>query len=230
MARSITKDPARVQLLTSAGNVGLLVAIDKFEAEKDTRFLTYAAWWIRKEMFDEIQSSGIVHVPSHKQKSARKAQKTGIYVCENCGLRLDPEVDPRGVKNKCIKGKQHEFILRECDEVLSPTISIDDTLTLSISADVNVEEQVIDTSVAALIRNALRCIPMRARDKYILLQYYDIPETSRRTASKGLFQLSEVAGITPERVRQIKEKLLREIRIELRRMSVNNMTDVIAVC
>jgi len=227
MARAITKDPVKVQLLISAGNVGLLTAVDKFEAGKDTRLLTYAAWWIRKEMFDEIQRSGIVHVPSHKQKSVFKARKTGVYVCEHCGVHLDVDVDPRKVRTKCLKGRRHTFLLQECNDSLCSVVSFEEAPRLALVADRTTEEQSVDVTAMPLIRTALRRIPMRARDKYILLQYYNISEADRRTASKGLFQLSEITGITPERVRQIKEDLLREIKIELRRLSVNSVADVL---
>ena len=226
MAKSITKDPYRIQQLISAGNVGLLIAIDKFDIDQGTRFLTYAAHWIRKEMFDEIQSSSLVHVPSHKQKSHRKAQKNGVFVCRHCNLRIEGDQDPQTIP-ACTGADSHEFLPSDDVETLNVTVPLESKgMSVTLSEDIDTEEDVIDASVAELIRDILARIPMRERDKFILLQYYDIAEQSRRTASKSLHQLAVLADITPERVRQIKERLLKEVKLELRRMSVTELGDL----
>jgi RNA polymerase primary sigma factor len=229
MAKSITKDPYRIQQLTSAGNVGLLIAIDKFDISQGTRFLTYAAHWIRKEMFDEIQSSSLVHVPSHKQKSHRKTQKNGVFVCRHCDLRIEGDQSPSRLP-KCTSQESHEFLPTDDVESLNVTIPLDARgMSLTLSEDTDTEEDVIDASVAELIRDVLSKIKMRERDKFILLQYYDIAEKSRRLSSKSLHQLAVLADITPERVRQIKERLLKEVKLELRRMSITELGDLCSV-
>lgn len=61
--------------LISAGNLGLLVAIDRFETAKGTRFLTYAAWWIREKILEELDNMGLVRVPAYQQKAQRARWK-----------------------------------------------------------------------------------------------------------------------------------------------------------
>lgn len=41
--------------LISEGNIGLIKAINKFDEEKDVKFISYAVWWIRHEMLDAIE-------------------------------------------------------------------------------------------------------------------------------------------------------------------------------
>jgi RNA polymerase sigma factor (sigma-70 family) len=228
MAKTITKDAYRIQQLTSAGNVGLLIATDKFDISQGTRFLTYAAHWIRKEMFDEIQSSGIVHVPSHKQKSHRKIQKNGMFVCRHCDLEVRGDLCQTSALPKCTEAESHEFLPSDSLEVLTMTVPLDANPNSStlLSDDTNSEENLIDASAAETLRIIISKLSMRERDKFILLQYYNIPEESRRLTHKSLHQLAVLANITPERVRQIKERLLNDVRIELRRMAVNGMDDL----
>lgn len=63
--------------LISAGNVGLLVAADRFDTSRNTKFLTYAAWWVREKILEELDSQGIIRVPAHKQKALRAQRKYG---------------------------------------------------------------------------------------------------------------------------------------------------------
>ena len=229
MAKSITKDPYRIQQLTSAGNVGLLIAIDKFDITQGTRFLTYAAHWIRKEMFDEIQSSSIVHVPSHKHKSHRRAQRTTSFMCRHCDYRVDGDITPRSLP-PCPSGEAHDFLPVADQEALNIMVPLENAQgrPIPLTSDSDMEEEVIDATVAKMIRDVLSKIPMRARDKFILLQYYNIPEKTRRTSSKSLHQLAVLADLTPERVRQIKQRLLQEVKLEFRRLSVNDLSDLCA--
>lgn len=41
--------------LISDGNIGLLRAIEKFDYERDIRFISYAVWWIRQAMIEAIK-------------------------------------------------------------------------------------------------------------------------------------------------------------------------------
>ena len=40
--------------LIQEGNIGLMMAANKFEPERDLRFSTYASWWIRSQMQDYV--------------------------------------------------------------------------------------------------------------------------------------------------------------------------------
>jgi len=227
MAKSITKDPYRIKQLTSAGNLGLMTAIDKFDVEQPTRFLTYAAHWIRKEMFEEIQNSDLVHIPSHKQKTQRKIAKHGIYECVHCGLQIE-EKHPTKKLPPCVEEK-HEFIETKETENLNTVVPLEPKLTSVLPVEDQTEETIVDVSAANLLRKVLSKVKARARDKFILLQYYNVPEESRRTSSKSLHQLAILADITPERVRQIKQRLLKEVRGELCRMAITDMDDIYGI-
>ena len=61
--------------LISAGNLGLLVAVDRFELTRGTRFLTYAAWWVREKILEELDNMGVVRVPAYQQKAQRARWK-----------------------------------------------------------------------------------------------------------------------------------------------------------
>jgi len=63
--------------LIQEGNLGLIVAIDKFEPERDLRFSTYAIWWIRQVILRAIRDKGkIVRIPSSNYDLYKRLQNT----------------------------------------------------------------------------------------------------------------------------------------------------------
>jgi len=200
-----------------------MVAVDKFSLDRNTRFLTYADWWIRKEMLDEIRNAGLVHIPTHRQKAFLKEQKYGNYVCKHCGLYTD-HPDYEEYLPKCTgKRKQHEFALPLYDPTaMASPVSVDSPTLVIPDQTGSVETEVIDDHMARTMRNILRSLNIRERDRYIVMGYFNIPEGARKAEeSKSLLQLSAVSGITPERVRQIKEQVLKLFKRELVK---NNVT------
>lgn len=61
--------------LISAGNEGLIVALDKFKPSRGVRFLTYAGWWVRQRQLNEMAKMRIVAVPIWKQQLASRIMK-----------------------------------------------------------------------------------------------------------------------------------------------------------
>lgn len=216
-AKSITQDPEHLQKLISAGNVGLVIALDKFSLERNTRFLTYAEWWIRKEIMDEIHASHLIHIPTHKQKTIQRAQKEGKYVCMHCDARTH---DPSNAEHAppCTKD-EHSFRvpISKGAPIVGPTVDMED---LHLTSSTDIESQSIDSSMENLLRGILLGMGLTQRDLYILMGYFNVPVADRKGEAKTLPQLAAMTSITPERVRQVKEQLLRELRRELRRRSI----------
>jgi RNA polymerase primary sigma factor len=222
-AKSLTNNPEYLSRLISAGNVGLMVAVDKFKVERQTRFLTYADWWVRKEMLDEIRNAGLVHIPTHRQKAFLKEQKLGAYVCKNCGLHTDhPDYD-EFLPTCTDKVKGHNFSLPLFDSAaMTSPVSVNTTSLILVDGKENIESCVLDEHMAATVRSVLRGISIRERDRYIVMGYFNVPAGERKAEeSKSLLQLASVSGITPERVRQIKEQVLKLFKKELLRQNVS---------
>jgi len=52
--------------LIEEGNLGLIKAVDYFDADRGTRFSTYAAWWIRQSIkYALLTNIQPVHIPTY---------------------------------------------------------------------------------------------------------------------------------------------------------------------
>lgn len=68
-------DPDIFEELIAAGNVGLLIGLNKYSLSRNVRFLTYAGWWIDQKIYDQMSKMRIVSLPMWKQQLAARIQK-----------------------------------------------------------------------------------------------------------------------------------------------------------
>jgi RNA polymerase sigma factor (sigma-70 family) len=193
-------------------------AVDRFDINTNHRFLTYAEWWIRKEIMDELNSSNLIHVPTHKQKTLRRIYKYGKYVCVHCGIRTDSIYNTQHLPS-CSCGGEHELEVPLVKDAtaLNNVLPIDD---MQLSASGDIEGTVINNGMETLLRKIVSRIGMNERDKFIIMGYFDVATGDRKSDPKKLPQLAAITGITPERVRQIKERLLCRLKKELSKQSI----------
>lgn len=176
-ARGRSHSSAVLKNLISAGNVGLLIAIERYDLKKKTRLLTYAAWWIRERIREELDRDGVVRVPSYKQKDLRARRRRGEVIVEPAPVVM---VDT----SHCVAAETHADL---------PFDS---------------EREILNRYGVEIVHQAITKLGLRARDQYIVMLYYGI-----REEPKNLRQIAARLGeLTPERVRQIKEISLGQLR------------------
>lgn len=62
--------------LIEAGNIGIIKAVDRFEVDKGFKFSTYASWWIKQVMNNEIyDNSRTRRIPVHQWENINKVHK-----------------------------------------------------------------------------------------------------------------------------------------------------------
>ena len=75
-AQKLCKNQNQIDELVMEGIIGLLKAIPKFETDRKVRFITFASFWIKKEMLDSIYNNcSSFHLSSSKARLATKIKK-----------------------------------------------------------------------------------------------------------------------------------------------------------
>ena len=176
-----------VEDLISAGNFGLLRAAQKFDATRNIRFSTYAAWWIVQSIMREIEKQGVVRFPNNVIRDARRLAKNdynrdGLTFTDNAYKYAQRAFLPNESLSKPIKVGNYE----------APRVNmiIDDQ---SPSPSDNFEEMRRNEFVAYCLEK----LPEREAD--VLRRYFGLDGQEVQTMD----QIGAVWGISRERTRQL---------------------------
>ena len=72
--------------LISEGNVGLTVAVDRFDPSKGAKLSTYAAWWIRQSIKRALSNQGrTIRLPVHLGEKISKMRRVALHLSEEIG-------------------------------------------------------------------------------------------------------------------------------------------------
>lgn len=192
-AHKRTKDPEAVKDYIAAGNLGLLRAADKFDVNRKPyiRFLTYAGWWVLKEMSDQdYATASLVHVPAHRQKEQRRNARAYRAKMQECG--------PDNSEIQTMNPGLPEGVVVHIDAAKNTPSDCDDEPSSVYGG----------ARVRALLRQAIASLP--AREQTVLNLYYGVKDDAR-----NLVQIANIMGMCPERVRQIKINGMRLLHDQL---------------
>lgn len=87
---TIAQDYANLGLplldLISEGNVGLTIAVDRFDPSKGAKLSTYAAWWIRQSIKRALSNQGrTIRLPVHLGEKISKMRRVALHLSEEIG-------------------------------------------------------------------------------------------------------------------------------------------------
>jgi RNA polymerase primary sigma factor len=192
--------------LIQEGSIGLMHAVEKFDWRRETKFSSYAVWWIRAAIGRALSNtSRTIRVSTPLLERVRKVRKAEHALAARLGRRpTDREVAA-------------ELTLR-LEQVLDARIVALTTTSLEAAVDpesglalkdlipddqADDPESVLDRSPAALLNEVLSRLPERRRR--ILELRYGLDGREPRTVQAVAGEL----GLTRERVRQIELSTLR---------------------
>jgi len=195
--------------LINEGNLGLIKAAEKFDETRGFKFISYAVWWIRQSILQALaEQSRIVRLPLNQVGSLNKINKAFSKFeqenerrpsAEEISDELDIPVDKISESMK-VSGRDVSvdapFVQGEDNSLLDVLVNNDSPMA---------DNTLVDESLSTEIERALS--KLAPREKSILEMFYGIgrPEMT-------LEEIGDKFGLTRERVRQIKEKAIRNLR------------------
>ncbi len=212
--------------LVQEGTVGLMQAAARFEPERDVRFSTYAAWWIRSAMQDYILKNWSV-----VRTGTTAAQKSLFFNLRRLRAKLqggtkahmdqaDRVFIAQELKVNVSDVEAMEMRLAASDQSLNATISIDgedqwqDFLTDERPCPESSVGGTMDRSkVQAWLAESIA--ELNEREQTIIRE--------RRLTDDActLEDLGKVLGISKERVRQIEHRALQKLKAALLRRAAD---------
>jgi RNA polymerase primary sigma factor len=212
VAQGYARDLEHHKQLIAAGNEGLLVAVDRFDVTRGTRFLSYATWWVTLHIREELHRSSVVTIPMWRKKSLRKVRAARESAMDKHG-RAPTEHELKtatGLSTQQLAGltlETYEMLPLEAAETVS-------------APEMDVEHTVIDGMGDRLVQYLISQLPIR--DAFVCRAYFGF----LTDPPMSLKQVAAILGISSERVRQIKMEALATLRRYLEHLEVTSASDV----
>lgn len=199
--------------LISEGNIGLMIAADRFHSRFGARFSTYATWWIKQKMKRALDDQGrTIRVPVHMQSAMFQMRRESEELFTKLGREPTDEelVQALGVSDGKVE-RMREASMR--------TLSLDaqmgdseDSATLlerlaAPEEKSNEEFDLCDKSVGG--RKLCDLVAtLNSRQRLVLVMRFGL----NGAAPKTLEDVAAILGVTRERVRQLEFKALKKLR------------------
>lgn len=195
--------------LIQEGNTGLVTAARKFDPDQGVKFISYAVWWIRQAILASLaRQSRSVRLPLNRATELARVLRVSEELKQSLGR--DPSAPEVALKAELKPAIVEMLLALNVSEVRldAPIGEADDSnlierfLVDEARVDIGVEHRILQERIAVAL------CEIRPRDARVLRLYYGLQGESEHT----LEQIGQVLGVTRERVRQLRDRALMEIR------------------
>lgn len=203
--------------LVSEGNLGLMVAVEKFNPDLGYRFSTCATPWIKQAISKAITDKGRnIRIPAHIYQLLSKYRKAVIELGADGHKPTDEEV-ARKLNVETEKVKELQNYLVDTISLETPLGTDGDETVGDLIADNHVETPYEYTEKQLTHAKILKVLQeFKPRTQQIMKLRYGIAadgDPEEYLKEHTLEEVGAIVGITRERVRQIEKETLAQMRL-----------------
>jgi len=208
MARAYSSSGVPLLDLIQEGNMGLMRAVEKFDASRGYKLSTYATWWIRQSMSRAIADQArTIRLPLHVLDVIKKLHRANRMLTQKLGR------EPLAAELAAELKLPVERVI-ELQRMIEDPVSLEGPVG---DGESNFSELVEDTNT----RRPETLLVSRQREQELQAALEELNERTRHVLEARfglndrepatLEQVGAEIGVTRERVRQIETRALREL-------------------
>jgi len=198
--------------LIQEGNLGLMIAAEKFNYKLGYKFATYAGWWIKQSMFKAIsEQSHCMKIPVYIQETLSKFSKVKSEMEKEANCQ---------VKNQDVAKKMNI----EADKIetflsaYTKTISIESGLERADGKELNVADILEDKKASVSesveyenLKNDIAIVisTLKEREQDVVKMRYGLGNAAKLT----LEEIGNIYGVTKECIRQTEMRAIQKMRM-----------------
>ena len=191
--------------LINAGNYGLILSCENFDPTRGYKFLSFAVWYIRREILKEIYNTGrtIRYPITYIGKITKVKKAYDNFISSNGREPSDEEL----INLTNLTQKQYDSVVLNksyCQSIDTP-ISEDGKTTVVDT----LSEEIIpfsDTFTRETIKKALNIL--NPREYKVITEYYGLDGQLERTIN----EIAKEMGLGDERVRQLRKGAVKKLQ------------------
>lgn len=219
IALSYRRYGVRIGDLIAEGNLGLMIAVRKFDPQRGTRFVTYAGYWIRAYVLDcVVRSTTMVGAGSGPLRSKlffrlrRERARVGAMVADEAerlhamAARFDVSTDKMREMLRRLDARDVSLDAPLFDD--SGTTLLDTLVATGAAQDERVARARQQHALGQRLRIALRVLD--GRERFIVEQRLLTDD------EMSLAAIGRSLGVSRERARQLEARAKRKLRDQLR--------------
>ncbi len=198
--------------LINEGNLGLIRSVERFDVTRGFKFISFAVWWIRQSILQAIAvHARMIRLPLNKVFLTNQIKKAYLSLEQQLGRAPSTEeiaeelnMTPEDVATSLAFGSHHVSLdvpVSEDEDSNTLLDTLENTSVESTDCELNYRES-LKTEISRSMQT------LTDRQKETICYFFGIGVDR----PMSLEDISRKFDLTPERVRQIKDKAITKLR------------------